>query len=726
MILSIVFFFMLILSTGLSSAALNVTGLPGDGNCSSIQGAINNSSVGDTILVYDGTYTENLQVSVSGLTLKAVEGSNVILQPHPLDLTSPVITVLADNITIYGFNIEGPDFGTGIKSQGKNGLVLKNNTINTSFIGITLEAGSNCTLENNTVSGADFGISVKNFCKNNSLKQNSIKGCTEGLLLRNSCTENILSGNNFSGNFRALYLENLCCENSLASNFFVNNSISLSLEAECNGNLLENNTIRKAQYGVYLSYSCNNNTLRENNASDSQYAYYLKASCEKNSLNNNTAFENLYGFYLSRSPYNTLYGNRLSNNTRGVYVEACDNTTLISNAASHNIMEGVFLEDSSDNRLSGNNVSNNSEGIKLDGLCSRNTLKENRAFGNSKGLLFRFTTSNLFRANNISFNEYGLIFISSNNNILNDSFVKFNSECGLSLENSEHNTIYNNLFNNTKNAEDDNQDKDSGNIWNVSIIESKTNIYEGSNTGGNYWSDYQGNDSDGDGFGDKPYKSGNITDYLPLFDDVIPPVINVTSPINKTYSITSIPIYASSNEKISKWSYTIDGAKGSFAGTTPRTAEGLLNLLNGFHTLRVFATDISGNFNSTEVTFIVKKEDDADRDKPLIKIINPKENSTYTTGSLTLYASANESIQEWWYELDELGRLEFEFPELSTAQTSLELANGSHSIKVYGLDFAGNMNSSSVNFTVSLEKPGDGVPPKISILSPLNKSYSIR
>ncbi|MDD4498584.1 MAG: hypothetical protein PHV51_10665, partial [Methanosarcinaceae archaeon] len=86
MILSIVFFFMLILSTGLSSAALNVTGLPGDGNCSSIQGAINNSSVGDTILVYDGTYTENLQVSVSGLTLKAVEGSNVILKPHPLDL----------------------------------------------------------------------------------------------------------------------------------------------------------------------------------------------------------------------------------------------------------------------------------------------------------------------------------------------------------------------------------------------------------------------------------------------------------------------------------------------------------------------------------------------------------------------------------------------------------------------------------------------------------------
>lgn len=727
MILLVVFFFILSLSTGLSSAAvLNVTGSDECGNFSTIKDAINNLSNESTILVYGGTYTENIRIPISGLTLKTAEGSNVVLKP--LDPTSPDITILADNVTICGFNISGPDFGTGIQSQGKNGLILKDNTINTSFIGITLEAGSNCTLENNTIYGADFGVSLKNSCNNNSLEQNTIKGCEEGLLLRDSCNNNNLSENNFSDNFRALWLENSCSNNTLVSNSFVNNSISVRLEEECSGNVLENNTVRKAQYGFYLSHSCNNNTLIKNNASDSHYAYYLKSSCENNSLKNNTALGNLYGFYLSRSSYNTLYGNGLSNNSRGIYVEACDNTTLLSNMASWNIMEGVFLDASSDNLLEGNNVSDNSEGIKLDGACSRNTLKGNQAFGNSKGLLFRFTTSSLFRANNISFNEHGIIFSSSSNNTLNDSFVMFNSECGLSLENSRNNLIYNNIFNNTKNAEDDNQDNNSKNTWNISIIKikGKKNIYDGPSFGGNYWSDYTGNDSDGDGFGDSWYESGNITDKLPLFDDVVPPVITVRTPREITYSIISIPIYAYANEELKEWKYTIDNKEGSFTRNSPLTAESLLNLSNGPHTLIVSGTDLSDNSNSTEVIFTVDKEADADKSAPLISIMTPEENRTYTTGNLSLYASANESIQDWWYELDNLELCEFKVTRNFTAQASLKLANGSHTIRVYGVDLAGNINSKPVNFTIVIKKPEDTVPPTINILSPLNESYSIR
>ena len=79
-----------------------------------------------------------------------------------------------------------------------------------------------------------------------------------------------------------------------------------------------------------------------------------------------------------------------------------------------------------------------------------------------------------------------------------------------------YNTIYNNYFNNTNNAYDD-----GNNTWNIAKTDG-TNIIGGSWLGGNYWSDYTGEDLDADGLGDTrlPYNSSgdikNGGDWLPL------------------------------------------------------------------------------------------------------------------------------------------------------------------------------------------------------------------
>ena len=114
-------------------------------------------------------------------------------------------------------------------------------------------------------------------------------------------------------------------------------------------------------------------------------------------------------------------------------------------------------------------------------------------------------------------NQVGIFLESScNYNTLMNNTANSNEVYGIFLTGTSNNLIYNNYFNNTNNAYDD-----GNNIWNITKTFG-TNIIGGPWLGGNYWSDYAGEDLDGDGLGDTllPYNSsGNIIeggDYHPL------------------------------------------------------------------------------------------------------------------------------------------------------------------------------------------------------------------
>jgi parallel beta-helix repeat protein len=92
------------------------------------------------------------------------------------------------------------------------------------------------------------------------------------------------------------------------------------------------------------------------------------------------------------------------------------------------------------------------------------------------------------------------------NKILNNSYK------GIEFYESSKNLVYNNYFNNTDNT----LSVSSVNTWNITKTSGK-NIVGGSYLGGNYWNDYNGTDSDGDGLGDSPYViDSSNKDYLPL------------------------------------------------------------------------------------------------------------------------------------------------------------------------------------------------------------------
>ncbi|PXF61131.1 MAG: hypothetical protein C4B59_06130 [Candidatus Methanogaster sp.] len=114
--------------------------------------------------------------------------------------------------------------------------------------------------------------------------------------------------------------------------------------------------------------------------------------------------------------------------------------------------------------------------------------------------------------NTASGNENGIYLKSSSNNTLLNNTASDNDNCGINLCDSSDNLIYNNCWGNTNNAYDD-----GSNRWNITAITFEPNIIGGPSIGGNYWSDYNGTDTDGDGLGEETYNiGGGNFDHHPL------------------------------------------------------------------------------------------------------------------------------------------------------------------------------------------------------------------
>lgn len=160
------------------------------------------------------------------------------------------------------------------------------------------------------------------------------------------------------------------------------------------------------------------------------------------------------------SNYNSITNNIITNNTyAGIYLQNSDNNDINDNIISYNDEIGIVLMHSSNNNtISGNTISNNPSGMKLHD-ANNNTFYENTIQNNIIGMDLWFT---------------------NNDNII----------------------YHNNFINNYPAAEDT-----GDNIWYNTTLEE-----------GNYWTNYNGVDINGDGIGDSPYNisEGNNQDLYPL------------------------------------------------------------------------------------------------------------------------------------------------------------------------------------------------------------------
>src|SRR5450756_1074251 len=92
-------------------------------------------------------------------------------------------------------------------------------------------------------------------------------------------------------------------------------------------------------------------------------------------------------------------------------------------------------------------------------------------------------------------------------------------------------------------------------------------------------------------------------------------------------------------------------------------------------------------------------------------------NTTYSNASITLNVTTNQTANVT-YSLNGAANLSL-YNLTTSGNTTITGTEGANNITVYATDPVGNLNYSTVNFTI------DTIAPSITIISPVNLTYSL-
>jgi parallel beta-helix repeat protein len=405
-------------------------------------------------------------------------------------------------------------------------------------------------------------------------------------------------------------------------------------------------------------------------------------------IKENIILNTQYGICLQHSHQNTISNNIVSQNFLNIKLTGSNENVFLNNVLEDSTGQSLWMSGSNNNYFDNNQIqrTNGFSGLYIDN-CTSNLFRRNEvAYSQVWGMYLAFySTGNIFSENTLSNNQGDFII---------------------------HYCAYNMFFHNNffSSSESDNQDCIS--TWD-----------DGYPSGGNYWSDYNGTDSNSDGVGDSPYTIktsysldtyydyGPDQDYYPLitpYEIVSPPdsEISIVSPENKMYSANSIALTLNAGGSTSGITYRLDGKLGIAAGNTT------LNwLFNGTHVLTTYATDLNGNLVPSDTVYFTvdatvneskpPNEWTYDYDlppiippDPVIKILSPTQDEVYNTDNIVLnftvtepeeYSELKTRISRVGYKLDPSP---YESLMIHTGWTEVPIALGTEKTKFYSINIS--------------------------------------
>ena len=388
----------------------------------SLQAAIDSADPGDTLIIEDRTYEEDLFIT-QDLKLedsKFVLDGNLVIAPSgdleiengsietgnvkvemggELSLNDSPNTLISNNVWVDGVlyinastwtvdNTYDGEYGIQVNSTGQ--LIIQDGSLitssNTNFeYTITVDDGAVFRLENSTIrdcgySGIFPGLWVdadNAYIYNATLRDNYI-----GVLF------------NSSGNSRII------------DTYFTNNvNIAMRFQNECHHNMVRGSTVFDNSNGIYIGTGSHNNTIQGNH------------------FNQNW---NWGASLTSSSTHNVFLYNNFSNNFfYGILANSCVNNIIDNNTFWSNNDKGIVFTDGIDKTRVSNNTFYNNPNCQLEMSFSDWNVIENNEFHFSlRGISSDTCIETRIRGNSITNNMWGLWITNSNNDrIFNNNFI---------------------------------------------------------------------------------------------------------------------------------------------------------------------------------------------------------------------------------------------------------------------------------------------------------------
>ena len=252
------------------------------------------------------------------------------------------------------------------------------------------------------------------------------------------------------------------------------------------GNRVEDNELRDVLYGIYL-YGSRGNALLRNR---------IRGRAELESG------ERGAGLHLWDSHDNRIEDNTISEARDGMYIQSCTGNEIRRNRVS-DLRYGLHYMNSNRNVFEDNYFSNNVAGAAI--MYSnqiefrRNAFVHNRGFS-SFGILFQDCEGLLAEENFIVDNETGIFMEALRRTTFRRNTIAENDLAIQMFSNSDANVFTENNF--------------VGNLSPLWLIGKRTTTRWEEGGRGNFWSNYEGYDLDGDGTGDVRHKVQNVFEYM--------------------------------------------------------------------------------------------------------------------------------------------------------------------------------------------------------------------
>jgi len=262
------------------SRGILYVGGSGPGNYTSIQEAIDNSTSGDTIFVYNGTYNENVDTKLKKVSLIGEDRDITIINGQT---TNPVVRIGNSDTSISGFTLMGnSDETILLVSTLSENVFITNNIIKNGMYGIDLAVTtSRVTISDNTIMdhvyiGIQMKTSTYNVIQRNFIQNNGAQGIDVSLSSHhNSILNNSITGNGEEG----IAINGLAStENTIQGNDVSENKLGIRFLSGAGTNEVIGNNIEGSSMEGLMLQSSSENTIEQNNFIDNHRQATFKLS----------------------------------------------------------------------------------------------------------------------------------------------------------------------------------------------------------------------------------------------------------------------------------------------------------------------------------------------------------------------------------------------------------------------------------------------------------------